>query len=110
VTDTFAGITINVEAVGPGRTQESDTSVRHIPGSSQTYVDLGGLPARTLSYTLFFSTHADFVTMEGHVGTQDTLVSTADGTNTAILLSLKRTERNLSTAGETSATAEFLIT
>jgi hypothetical protein len=36
-------------------------------------------------------------------------VTVADGTSTALLLALKRTDRGLSTNGETTATADFLL-
>jgi hypothetical protein len=56
--DTFNGVTLNVEAVGPPYEQAADISVRHIPGSAVDYIDVGGVTAPTLTYTLFFARSA----------------------------------------------------
>lgn len=98
-------------AAGPvARDQTADVSIRHIPGGNVTFVDAAGSRARMLTLDLFFAAKGDYDGMELAVGTSDVLtyVDYPSGIE-AVLISLVRTGRGLSTTGETMATASFVL-
>ena len=105
----FNGVTtFLVLADGVPRTSVADVSVRHMPGGSTTYVDIGGAQLKRLDLSLLFLLATDAISFEAQLGQVGTLVY-ADGTYQALLLTLSRTSRGLSTAGDTVMQAEFLL-
>jgi hypothetical protein len=104
----FNGVTITVLADGTPRKFAGDIVVRHIPGGTISYVDIGGSTLRVLDLSLLFLSGSDAVSFESQVGQQGTLI-VSDGTYTALLSSLQRTSRGVATSGPTVLTAEFYI-
>lgn len=105
--NTFGGVTLTIRDRSISREDGADVSVRHIPGGSTSYVDLGGTTAPTLKMKLFFETFADYLTVAALVNTEDTLVYD-DGTFTAVLRGLSLSDRF--TYGEVLADASFVLT
>ena len=108
MSSSFNGVSISVLADGIPRKSAADVSVRHIAGGNQTYVDVGGQQLQVLDLSLLFLAAADAVSFEGQLGQTGTLI-TPDGTRQALLTSLTRTTRGLSSSGDTVLQAEFQL-
>ena len=106
--DSFNGITLIITKDGVPRKTTADVSIRHMPGGAYTYIDIGGATLPRLDLACFFRLAVDALAFEAQLGNVGTLVC-MDGTFTALLLSLSRTARGLSAAGETILTAEFVL-
>jgi hypothetical protein len=89
------------------REQGASISVRHIPGGGDI-ADKGGKTARRFRLALYFATATAYTNLEGQVNAEGTLQTDADGSTTALLMSLNRTAWHWT--GETDAEAEFLVT
>lgn len=90
-----------------GEEDGSDVTVQRIYGGDTSYVDFGGqtLPTRTMG--LYFALAADFTALKNVRGRQGTLVTDRDGTETAVLQTIRRTKRNWD--GVTEANSSWLI-
>lgn len=85
----------------------SDVTVTHIPGGDTSYVDLGGQTLTSRTIGLYFALAASFVALKTVRGRQGTLVTDRDGTETAVLQTIRRTKRNWD--GVTEASSTWLI-
>lgn len=106
--DSFNSVPMTVVHDKMAREQQAAVSVRQIPGGNTSYIDFMGVQLRKVTLALFFTPASAYDTFEAQVGNTGTLTY-VDGTFTAMLTSLKRTDRNLSTTGETHGEATFLI-
>ena len=104
----FNGTPIIILADGNPRKSQPDVSTRHIPGGNATYVDIGGQNLRVLDLAILFLVATDGVAFEAQQGVTGTLI-TADGTYTALLTSIQRTTRALSTTGDSVLQCEFIL-
>ena len=104
----FNSITIFVLADGIPRKSAADVTIRHMPGGSTSYIDIGGPQLQELDLSLYFPDSADAVSFEAQEGVVATLV-VPDGTYTALLMTLTRTTRGLSTTGDTVLQAAFML-
>ena len=104
----FAGTTIYVLADGIPRKSAADVTIRHMPGGNTSYIDIGGRQLQELDLSLYFAAALDAVAFEGLEGTVGTL-EVPDGTYTALLMTLQRTTRGLSSTGDTVLTATFML-
>jgi siroheme synthase len=100
--------TFEVTSEEVGEESASDVNVQRIYGGDTSYVDLGGQTLTSRTVGLYFALAADFAALKGVRGRQGTLVTTRDGTETAVLQTIRRTKRNWD--GITEGTATFLIT
>lgn len=105
---TFNGTTITVLADGVPRKYAADVSVRHMPGGSISYVDIGGQTLRVLDLSVLFTSGSDALAFEAQVGVVASLV-VFDGTYTALLSSIQRVSRGVNTSGPTVLNVEFYI-
>jgi hypothetical protein len=85
----------------------ADVNIQRIYGGDTSYVDLGGQSLVTRTLGVYFATAVAFTNLKGVRGRQGTLVTDRDGTETAVLQTIRRTRRNWD--GVTEATATFLI-
>lgn len=86
-------------------------SVRHMPGGSSTYVDLGGRLPRMVPARLLFASEANYKSFRALTNTTQTLIDAADsdGPFAAVLMApVTREDRH--PGGTVLARAEFLIT
>lgn len=92
-TASFDGVSFDAMADPLSWTKSADVNVRHIPGGNISYVDLGGIVARTINLTIYI-TAANLVTLLGKVGASGSLVYIEE-TVTAILQNISRQERQI---------------
>jgi hypothetical protein len=115
VADIFNGVEIFIVYTGNVEVDDqADVSVRHIPGGNNAVIDIGGNVPGQITLELFFGTSALYQTFRAQIGKQGGLAimqsMTTPETYLAVLVSLKRSMLNLSTTGETRATAVFQVT
>jgi hypothetical protein len=103
---TFNGASFRILHGGHQRKREAAVSVRHIPGSDMSYVDLGGRMAGGGSYSVYFESYGQYTALLAQIGQQGSLTY-HDGTFTAILTSLTLNTRY--PGDHRFGTAEFVI-
>ena len=104
----FNSIPILVLADGIPRKSTADVTIRHMPGGSTSYIDIGGPQLKELDLSLYFGDSSDAVSFESQLGVVGALI-VPDGTYTALLMTLTRTTRGLSTTGDTVLAAAFQL-
>jgi hypothetical protein len=75
---TFNGASFRILHGGHQRKREAAVSVRHIPGSDMSYVDLGGRMAGGGSYSVYFESYGQYTALLAQIGQQGSLVSRWD--------------------------------
>lgn len=104
---TFDGATFDIISPSLSRETAADVSVRHLPTTDHSYVDIGGRLAETLSMEVFLDTDAEAVALRAKVGVEGSLVY-PDGTVTAVLISMRRGTRYED--GSQAASLELVVT
>lgn len=103
---TFNGASFRILHGGHQRQREAAVSVRHIPGSDTSYVDLGGQMAGSGSYSVYFENEGEYTGLRNQVGQEGSLTY-GDGTFPAILASLTLDTRY--PGDHRFGTAEFVL-
>ena len=104
---TFGGATFTALArTNTRRGAEAAVSVRHIPGSDTSVIDLGGRRAGSISVPVLFDNESQFQALRALSGTQASL-DIGNGAVPAILVSVNASQEHVNL--QWFGTAEFVI-
>jgi len=104
----FHGINFRILLAGANLARDSEVSVRHIPGSDITFIDLAGPKAPTYDAELFLQNVNDLQNMMNAIGEQDTLQDGDLSFDNAILLKVNR-RKSLGTNKGQLASASWVL-
>ena len=104
----FHGIDFRILLAGANLARDSDVSIRHIPGSDITFIDLAGPKAPTYDAELFLQNVDDLQSLMNAIGEQDTLEDGDLSFDNAILLKVNR-RKALGTGKGQLASASWVL-